>query len=144
MPLQVSDLGKEVRTFTWEYLGEEIEIKYNVYRFTPEMEAEIGAGGAEEGRMAQLLVENVLAILIDWDIYDGEEKIPLEYDALMEVPIRLLADLMEAIGNDAGGDDEEGKSSGGRSRSNRASRRAQRSGSTSSRQRGSFDAHPGS
>lgn len=138
MPLQVSDLGKERKTFTWDYLGEEIEITYNIYRFTPEMEAEIGAGGAEEGRMAQLLVENVLAILIDWDIYDGEEKIPLEYDALMEVPVRLLADLMEAIGNDAGGDDEEGKSSGGRSRSNRASRRARRSGATSSSQQGSF------
>lgn len=138
MPLQIKDLGKEERTFTWEYLGEDISITYNIYRFTPEMEAEINAGGIDEGRMSQLLVENLLTILIDWDIFDGEEKIPLEYDYVCALPTRLLADLLQAIGEDAGGDDEEGKSSGGRSQRNRASRRARRSGTNSSSRQGSF------
>jgi hypothetical protein len=143
MPLQISDLGKERRTFTWEYLDQEIEITYNVYQFTPEMEAEINAGGHTDERMSQILVENLLAILIDWDVLDGEDKIPLEYDRLMELPTRLMADLMQAIGQDAGGDEEEGKSSGGRSSQNRASRRARRSGTISSVRQGSFESRPG-
>jgi hypothetical protein len=144
MPLQIQDLGKERRTFTWEYLGEDIEITYNVYQFTPEMEAEINAGGVTDERASQILTENLLTILIEWDIYNGDEKVPLEYDALMQVPTRLMADLLQAIGEDAGGDVEEGKSSGGRSSQNRASRRARRTGTTSSSRRGSFESHPGS
>lgn len=139
MPLQISDLGKERRIFTWEYLGEEIEVTYNMYQFTPEMEAEINAGGLDESRAAHNLVEYILTIVLDWEVFDGDEKVPIEFDALMALPVRLLADLMNAIGEDAGGDEEEGKGSGGRSRSNRASRRAQRRGSSSSRRVGSFE-----
>ena len=139
MPLQISDLGKERRTFTWEYLGEDIEVTYNVYRYTPEMEAEINSGGLTDERASQILVENLLTILLDWDVMNGEEKVLLDYDTFMSLPTRLLADLLQAIGEDAGGDDEEGKSFGGRSRSNRASRRASRRGSASSRQQGSFE-----
>lgn len=139
MPLQISDLGKERRTFTWEYLGEEIEVTYNVYRYTPEMEAEINSGGLTDERASQILVENLLTILLDWDVMNGEEKVTLDYDTFMALPTRLLADLLQAIGEDAGGDEEQGKSSGGRLRSNRASRRASRRGSVSSRQQGSFE-----
>lgn len=138
MPLQISDLGKEQRTFTWEYLGEEVQVTYNVYKFTPEMEAQINSGGVTEERMAQILVENLLIILVEWDVMDGDKVVPIEYDAFMALPTRLLGDLMLAIGEDAGGDEEQGKRSGGRSRPNRASRRASVHGIDSSKQQGSF------
>jgi hypothetical protein len=139
MPLQISDLGKERKTFIWEYLGEEIEVTYNVYKFTPEMEAEINSGGNMDERVSQILVENLLIILLDWDVMDGENKVPLEYDAFMALPTRLIADLMMAIGEDAGGDAEQGKRSGGRSQPNRASRRASRIGTDSYKRVGSFE-----
>jgi hypothetical protein len=138
MPLQVKDLGKEQRTFIWDYLGEEVSITYNVYKFTPEMEEQINEGGVTEERMARILVENLLIILIAWDVMDGEEVVPIEFDAFMSLPTRLLGDLMMAIGEDAGGDAEQGKRSGGRSQPNRASRRASVRGIGSSKQQGSF------
>jgi len=139
MPLQISDLGKERRTFTWEYLGEEIEITYNIYLFTPEMEAEINSGGVTEERLSQILVENLLVIMVDWDVMDGDQKVPLTYEAFMALPTRLIGDLMMAIADDAGGDSEQGKRFGGRSQQNRASRRRSRTGIDSSRQVGSFE-----
>ena len=139
MPLQISDLGKERRTFTWEYLGEEVNVTYNIYQFTPEMEDDI-LSRRDDDEMAGLLVDNLLSIVIDWDVMDGDHKVPLTKEGLSIVPIRLMSDLMQAIGEDAGGDDEEGKASGGQSRSrpNREQRRRSRRGTTSSSQQGSF------
>ena len=136
MPLQINDVTKSLRTFVWEYLDEEVTITYNLYLFTPELEAEINASLQEE-EVAAALVENLLVILVDWDILDGEEKVPITQDSLMKLPVRLMADLMQAIGIDAGGDVEEGKGSVAQLRSRNRAQRRQHSG-TSSKQQGSF------
>lgn len=136
MPLQIADVGKEQRTFTWEYLGEEIPITYNLYIFTPEVEDEIEELVGDSEFQTRGLVQMVLHLVTDWEILDGEEKIPITREGLAKVPVRVLADLMSAIRDDAGGDEEEGKASGARSSRNREQRRHR--GGTSSRQQGSF------
>jgi hypothetical protein len=142
MPLNINDLGKERRTFVWEYLGEEISVTYNIYQVTPEFEAELEDAIGDSEFQTQALIEMVLKVVLDWDILDGDEKIPMTVEGLQKVPTRILADVMQAIGTDSGGDETEGKSSGARSRRNRAMRR--HPGGTSSRQQGSFASHPGS
>jgi len=136
VPLQINDVSKHLRTFIWEYLDEEVTVTYNLYLFTPELEAEINAGLADDN-VAEALVENMLVILVDWDIMDGDEKVPITKDSLMKIPVRLMGDLMQAIGEDAGGDVDEGKGSVAQLRSRNRAQRRQRSG-TSSKQQGSF------
>jgi hypothetical protein len=132
----LQDVSKEERSFTWHYLGEDIEITYSLYRYTPEFEADLEDLVGDSEFVTRGIVESVLHIVISWDIYDGEDVVPLTTEGLQKVPVRVLGDLMQAISEDAGGDEEEGKSSGGRSQRNREQRRHR--GGTSSRQQGSF------
>jgi hypothetical protein len=136
VPLQLKDVGKEFHTFTWHFLGEDIEVTYNLYTYTAEFEEELREMVGDGDFASEGIIASVLKLVTAWEVYDGEEKVPLTPEALSKVPIRLLGDLMEAVRDDAGGDEEEGKSSGGRSLPNRASRR--HPGGTSSKQQGSF------
>lgn len=103
MPYDVEDLNgvREDFKLTLPYAPDDpIHIIYNPQGFTPKLEKQINDLRNEDGS-AQAVVRILKSMLVDWDVVktvDGE-KIPfgVEDEALMELPVKFLGDVMGGI-----------------------------------------------
>lgn len=137
MPLQVNTVLEQLRTFTWKYMGEDIEIEYNQMGYTPAFEEDLHEI-ADEEMYATALAAVVCQTVTKWEIEWEGEAVPLNPsdERFKKIPFKILFDLMQAVGEDNAPDEAEGKAFGGGSRrmANRETRR--RAGTRSSKPQG--------
>lgn len=103
MPLNVADLNgvREEFDLTLPYAPDDpIHIVYNPQGFTPLLEQKINNLRTEDAS-AQALVQIIKSMLVDWDVVKMIDGSPVPYgvgdEALMELPIKFLGDVMGGI-----------------------------------------------
>jgi hypothetical protein len=113
MPISLSGLNKQERTFTFEYDGEQAEITYLVKYYTPIMERQ--AHEKLDEQMPASSIALILAkLLVAWDVTGKDGKaLDVRYETLEQFPFDFLAALMNAITDDQKAGLEDRKNSDG-------------------------------
>lgn len=109
MGIQVTNLRKDERTFTFTLGDDAAEITYRPSGVTPKSLARVREAGEDEGEKA--VVNLLLDVLVRWDIMDGDDMWPITEDRLGDLPLTFLADVLDGIQTDMVG--EAGKTSAG-------------------------------
>ena len=76
--------------------GETLTAHYNPAAFTPKLQAEV-KGATDE---ASVLVTMLHRLLTGWDLEDNGQPYPITTEALMELPVPFLAQVLQAITED--------------------------------------------
>lgn len=91
---------------------EVLNVVFNPMAYTPAFENEV-AEMAEE-KPSGAMVHATVKLLLEWDLEDGEgQPIPLEEEAVTQVPVGVLAQIFRQIRMISQPSSEEGKDSGG-------------------------------
>lgn len=99
--MHLSDLAKNTKQLVVNYDtgagAYDIEIEYRVAAVTLAMINELDKLDAIER-----VVEQICRVVTDWNIFDGEEKLPITPEAInaAEIPLDLLVRILAAIRED--------------------------------------------
>jgi len=99
MPILLSDLKNRTKKIVVEYQGDSLDVQYFINAVTPAFLSE------------RLVIDQVKAVVAEWDVLDDEGKpIPVE-DCVNSLPIEFLRSIVDAIVTDVRGgfDDNEKK-----------------------------------
>ena len=102
MPIKLADLTKRTKTVSVRFEGADdaLSVTYRPRLLTPALQATFQEA-AREGRHSEMLVDSMVALVTDWDLLGDDGKpIPLTSEALLGVPIEVLALVTEALGRD--------------------------------------------
>lgn len=125
MPLTLTDLMQDERTFTLTYLDEELEVTYRPSGYTPEVEDRFQSK-IEANRSSNSFAEFLAGILVKWNLESEDgSPYPTDVSALRKLPSRFLSRVVSEITTDMQSEMEERKNSGAgslakRNRSDRA------------------------
>lgn len=114
MGIQVSNLRKDEKTFTFTKGDDSAEITYRPSAVTPKSMSKVRETDPNEGDLAvvHLLAgnpdEDVHGVLVRWDVMDGDEMWPITVERVSELPLGFLADVLKAIQDDMVGESGKG------------------------------------
>jgi hypothetical protein len=112
--MQLSELQADQRTISVPTSAGELKVTYRPSVLTPRFELEMRRQSREaresddDEKAVRVLSELLVRLLADWDLYDGEEKYPLEPERMMDLPSTFILNTLDAIQEDA----SEGKAAG--------------------------------
>lgn len=112
MPIRLTDLQRDEREFEFEFNGETMQVTYQPSAYTPATEDEMQAA-FESGRPANGLARILSHVILDWELMDGEERLPVEIAVLTRLPNEFLVALSNAVVADQQEDRDTLKNSGG-------------------------------
>jgi hypothetical protein len=98
MGVQLSDLMADRREVVVSLKGLEFMVAYNPSAYTPELESMIL--NIDEKRPVGTTAELLESIVVDWDLIDGTEKVPVNHDSFVRMGIMVLAAILGAINAD--------------------------------------------
>ena len=133
MGFQISQLGKAAKHVFFapdkDTPDEGINVTYNPQRYTVALEDKLEeiAGRSFQSVSYILMLtgwhpgdkgfeeddEEVDGLLVEWDLMDGDQPVPIRADSLKQLPLEFVSALLEAIKADNNPSSEEGKRSGG-------------------------------
>lgn len=114
MAITLSDLARDKRTLSVSVAGGSIEIAYRPSGLTPDVEQRLREAQADN-KSGDVLIDFLLATLVSWDLLVEEEGETVEIDrqALRQLPIVFLSQLVAAIGADMAANPTMSAASGG-------------------------------
>jgi len=100
MGIKLADLTRDTRTIAVPVGEETLNVTYQPSWLTPETEEKLHKLG-ESGRAGQSLVSFLLPCLVSWDLLDDDgQPLPLADKTLRKLPIKLLSQIVQAVGED--------------------------------------------
>lgn len=105
MPATLKSVTSKVNTVAVEIDGDPkgITVNYTTRKLTPRVQAEIDRFFTEgKGDSVESVIEQFLVMAVSWDFVpdEGKPPIPLTKEALMDVPLEILGDVLGAITDD--------------------------------------------
>lgn len=104
MPATLRSVTSVTNTVAVEIDGDPkgISVSYSTRRLTPRVQMAIAKAMADGADDLDSTIDQFLAIVTSWDFAAdvGEKPIPLTKDALLDVPIEILSDVLEAVTDD--------------------------------------------
>lgn len=105
MPVTLSDLQRDERELDVQIGEATLHIVYRPSGITPVVEEELRQAQRDE-RTGGMLAGLLVSILVSWDLLPepDAEPLPIDEETLRELPMRFLAQLVTAIGEDSSAD----------------------------------------
>lgn len=112
--MELSDLMRDEREIAVEmFTGETLNITYKPSRFTAAVEERF-SNALDKKRLLTALAEALSEILIDWELGQNGERLPINLETMKALPGKALNDIYLAIVEDNRlGGKETRKNSGG-------------------------------
>lgn len=97
MPVRVSAVRNATACVKVAVGDDELTVRYAPNRYTPRFEEQLQAAGEKSLSLARM----VAALVIEWDLLgDEDEPYPLTQEALAELGVKFLSDVVGAIVRD--------------------------------------------
>lgn len=103
MPITLQSLINKRKEITVEYGGDTVMIAYRPYSQAIDDKLKVATAKAaqDDGNAAiPLMIRQLIAILVDWDITDGEVKAVISEEVLRPLPTAFLIAISKAIAED--------------------------------------------
>lgn len=98
MPIQLSHISADKKTFDFQYEGQSMPIEYKPSVLTGRFVDRMLQGGSTKD-VAQLITE----LVSDWDIRGPQNrKLEITVDTLLDLPINLMQKILRKCAEDAG------------------------------------------
>lgn len=100
MGISLNALNRETRTVTVPVGdGLNLELSYYPNAYTPELEEK--AAQAQSGQFAgRMLIAMLAPVIASWNLEDNGSPLPVSEDTLRMLPMRLLTQMLQEIGED--------------------------------------------
>lgn len=97
--MRLSQAVSPAEQITVPFVGAELHVKYRPMSYTPAELDKMQAEAAQtKGKVGDRLVDSMIRMIESWDLTDEDEvPIPIERDALREVPSNVYMAIMKVI-----------------------------------------------
>lgn len=95
MPITFEDILADRKPVTVTWRGHRAEVAYRPTAITPRF-----LKAVPKDADIDLLVQTVAHLLVDWEITRAGEPVPIEPEAMMDLPIDLLSAVLSAVMDD--------------------------------------------
>jgi len=104
MPIDLHALAKDKRQIEFEFGGMTMPVVYRPSVMTGRFAQQL-----TDGETIDDLTEQIVQVIVEWDLKDGDKPIPVSTDALASLPTAMLRKMMDDIAEDSGLTPPEGK-----------------------------------
>lgn len=113
--MQLADLHADQRTIAVPTAAGELKVTYRPSVVTPRFELNMSRKlkDATQAETAEAICEALAKVLTDWDLYNGDDVVPITTDAMLDLPGRAMMAILRAIQEDASQGEAEAPSGAG-------------------------------
>lgn len=100
--LSLSDIIEDAATIEVPIGENTLELTYKPSEFTPEQEQRFVAKQKGEVK-SDALVQWVVDLVTEWQLWDGDRRIPVTTEELSKLPLSFIGDVIMGIAEDVAG-----------------------------------------